>query len=635
MASSYLIQSDGSFSINAGGFRLQDCFPGIDGKPVRTISVKVNEIAGGSTIEYALQKGKIELRLQYSEEGIMLESKLSGFECMPHWFYPIFGATLPELEGAFRQSFGIGGPSGYCAAAEIHKQDIRFESHGLVAVRASGALLIFHVLRHERFMHRYTIKPADEDCVEDRFSAGFKLERIPVSEASMPEIFINVSDDLQQGLELTAVKIAAAMRARPVTKQLCHWDSWYYLYENFNQAELEEYTQAFRPFKKDFPIEYILVDAGFSSAVGDWLSPSYRFPQGLEHAFETIKREGYTPAIWSGPFMVGNRSKLFREHPDWILRYLDGALVTPWRFFNERKVWSYQDEEYYVLDTSHPEAMEYMRTVFETYTRWGIRLYKIDFMLWGIQDSTTVRRHTPGKTSIEYFRDFLEMYRGAVGEDTYIIGCIAPYLPFLGIADAMRFAWDSGVTWSNDPTYGWNVFFRETQAQQYNNLVYWQNDGDMLMIRDFHTHLTEEEAKGMALLQALSGCTTSTSDPLHLISRDRYEFYRFVIPPKPIKPIVPFLEQGRKEVVLSHRLSGGRRIVFIFNVTEEERVFKYTLRELTGDEKVWMTRWGCKEEYGGPVERFSVRIPAHGYALYFANVDGPVKGNCKSLWEWE
>ena len=46
--------------------------------------------------------------------------------------------------------------------------------------------------------------------------------------------------------------------------------------------------------------------------------------------------------------MVGNRSRLFAEHPDWILYDLNGNPVTPWIMDNEPKVWGYQDEEYYV-----------------------------------------------------------------------------------------------------------------------------------------------------------------------------------------------------------------------------------------------------------------------------------------------
>ena len=42
--------------------------------------------------------------------------------------------------------------------------------------------------------------------------------------------------------------------------------------------------------------------------------------KGLKGAADAIKAAGYEPGIWIGPFMVGEESKLFKEHPDWMLR---------------------------------------------------------------------------------------------------------------------------------------------------------------------------------------------------------------------------------------------------------------------------------------------------------------------------
>ena len=65
-----------------------------------------------------------------------------------------------------------------------------------------------------------------------------------------------------------------------------------------------------------------------------------------------------------------NRSKLYR-HLYLILYDLDDKPVRPWITDNEPKPWGYQDEEYYILDTSHPDAMEYMRNVFTTLHDWS------------------------------------------------------------------------------------------------------------------------------------------------------------------------------------------------------------------------------------------------------------------------
>jgi alpha-galactosidase len=38
-------------------------------------------------------------------------------------------------------------------------------------------------------------------------------------------------------------------------------------------------------------------------------------------------------------------------------------------------------------------------------------------MVWRIQDSTQVKRYTPGKTSVEYFREFMKAIREVIGDE--------------------------------------------------------------------------------------------------------------------------------------------------------------------------------------------------------------------------
>ena len=41
------------------------------------------------------------------------------------------------------------------------------------------------------------------------------------------------------------------------------------------------------------------------------------------------------------------------------------------------------------------EDMAYIVDVFRTLRSWGYTLYKTDFLVWGMQDSAKVKRHTP------------------------------------------------------------------------------------------------------------------------------------------------------------------------------------------------------------------------------------------------
>ena len=89
--------------------------------------------------------------------------------------------------------------------------------------------------------------------------------------------------------------------------------------------------------------------------------------------------------------MVGNRSRLYGEHPDWVLHDWEGNPIRPWITDNEPKPWGYQDEEYYCLDTSPPRSHGLHESMSSpTLRKWGAGMFKTDFMLWGLQDSSLV-----------------------------------------------------------------------------------------------------------------------------------------------------------------------------------------------------------------------------------------------------
>ncbi|WP_234946056.1 glycoside hydrolase family 36 protein [Caldanaerobius fijiensis] len=404
MSLSIEVQHNGAFTIQRGSFKIVDCFPGIDEKPIKTLGIEVKRQDNVVIIEYKLIEGSILLKLITDGEQIVIESTLFGFSQAPRWFYPVFQAEIEGIRGLYRQGFGLGGPSGYTDIDELEGKEEKADSFGMIALQGKNVWTYFFAKSHDRFMNRYDVQCISRDEVHKRFSAGFRLENIPDAAIELPSIYVFCDENLERGLENTAKMIGSAMNARNVQPPAYHWCSWYYLYNNLSQSILEEYLKGFAKIEPPLGIKYIQIDAGYFKSAGDWLDHNHLWPDGLKAAFEIIKKYGFKPGIWIAPFMVGNRSELYKDHPDWVLYTKDGKPVTPWKWYNEPKVWGYRDEEYYVLDTSHPEAMEYIRKVFRTMREWGAEFFKTDFMLWGIQDSSKVKRFKPGKTSIEYFR---------------------------------------------------------------------------------------------------------------------------------------------------------------------------------------------------------------------------------------
>lgn len=566
----YRIFRDGSFDLTAGAVELISAYPRINGTAIRPYMVETSE----DTILYSLPSGELRITFTPDADGISIGAVWNGDPV--HDIMPVGAAIIRGCDRVFTQGPGMGGPSGF---SRLGASDP--DSDGIIAVGDEEHCAAIYAREHSRFRQRSGIRG-------EYLFAGFDTECIPERQIVLPKLFLRSGSRFSPLLRGCAKEIAETMQARPVDRQAFHWCSWYYLYHDLDQTTLESYLEGFVKYRPVAPFSHIQIDAGYFPSCGDWLDPFYRFPGGLKKAADSIRKAGYEPGIWIGPFMVGDNSRLYREHPDWILRYRDGSPVRPWIQYNEPKPWGYRDSDYFVLDTSCPEAMDYLRGVFRTLREWGYTLFKTDFLFWGWQDSAKVRRHTPGRTSVEYFRDVLKMIRGEIGEDARWLFCISPFMPAIGYADMIRIAGDVGAQWE-EGGFGPTNMLRELTADQYFNGVYWQNDPDAIMLRDFHIHIKEEQIEALAILEAMSGGTMYTSDPIHLISRERRDLLSFIRPKEVHIAEYPEWSSLRDEVCVVQRLKTHTLVCF-FNATDREITRTVDWAEILGSEDGYLFR---------------------------------------------
>ena len=130
-------------------------------------------------------------------------------------------------------------------------------------------------------------------------------------------------------------------------EKLFGYTSWYNYYQNITEGiilrDLEALDNRFNVFQ---------IDDGYEKYVGDWLDINEtKFPNGLKDIVKKIKAKGLKAGIWLAPFAAETKSKLFKEHQDWLVKDKKGHPVKcggNWSGF-------------YALDIYNKEARNYIK----------------------------------------------------------------------------------------------------------------------------------------------------------------------------------------------------------------------------------------------------------------------------------
>ena len=277
--------------------------------------------------------------------------------------------------------------------------------HAVTALVArDGAAAVLGFLRHDRFQSRFRFAfdgplTIDVETLIDQVPCG---ERI----AAEPLLLLAgaaVEDTLRTWARAVAAESPQPPRIRH--KRISGWCSWYNLYASITESSILEHLRAAANFRDrhGIDLEVFQIDDGYTPEMGDWLEVKPQFPRGLAPLLDDIRAAGFTPGLWIAPLMVGNRSRLYAEHPDWVVRdRASGAPLAPMKFYGEFR-WHKRSEEYYVLDITHPEAEAYVRKVFRVWRRdWGCGYFKTDFMHFGCEYAPKqARRYRDGLSRIE------------------------------------------------------------------------------------------------------------------------------------------------------------------------------------------------------------------------------------------
>jgi alpha-galactosidase len=292
-------------------------------------------------------------------------------------------------------------------------------------------------------------------------------------------------------------------------------------------------------------LEFIQIDDGWQQAVGDWGSFSPAWHEGIAPVAAEIRAGGMRAGIWTAPFLVAERSATAADNPEWLLRDRRGR---PVRAMHHPSLWGGWA---LCLDTTHPGALDHLRTTFSNLVDDGFDVHKIDFLYAGAVEGA---RHDSGVTRAEALRRGLDTIRSAVGDDAFILGCGCPLAPAVGVVDAMRVSPDAAVWWSQaDEVEGFGEATSSAENALRTSWVraplhrrLWINDPDCLMLRNPAEQRTSEQRALVREMVVSTGCYTTLSDDLRDYDEDDWRFVaelRALLPqadtPTTVDPFAP------------------------------------------------------------------------------------------------
>lgn len=402
------------------------------------------------------------------------------------------------------------------------------------------------------------------------------------------------------------------------------WCSWYYFYTRLREQDIRQNLEAAKLLREQISLSFIQIDDGFETRVGDWFHFTPDFPNGVSPLAQEISSAGFTPGLWLAPFIVDRRSRLAKEHPNWLLR---GKFNLP---VNAGFLWNRFAT---ALDLTIPEALDYACQVIQTAVQdWQFPYLKLDFLYAGALAGKRADIH---KTRAQILRTALKALRTAAGDQTFLLACGCPLGSAVGLVDAMRISADVDGRW-NPVVLGRDMpaFYNEPGLPAARNAIHntlsraalhrrwWLNDPDCLLLRE-DTELTIDEVQSLATTINLSGGLWALSDHLPTLSNERLKIAQSLLPPIGQRPeVLDWFDASMPQRVrldLASAWGENWHLVALFNWEEQAQEMDFSLQDYHIREKdaYWLRDfWQGETLRIKRDESIKISVAAHGVRLF-------------------
>lgn len=342
------------------------------------------------------------------------------------------------------------------------------------------------------------------------------------------------------------------------------WTSWYNYYTNISEEIALKNLHALN--KEKIPIDYFQIDDGYQESVGDWLCVNKKFPSGMKALACKIKAAGYKPGIWLAPFICERKSRIFKEHPQWILKNHMGKLVKA----GINPGWS---GTFYALDFYNHEVREYLKNVFETILHhWGYDIVKLDF-LYAV--GIIPRK---GKSRGQIMCEAMEFLSNIIG-DKKILGCGVPLGPSFKLVDYCRIGADVAPYWEDKKLkfsgYRERVStinsLHSTIGRSTLNKHAFLNDPDVFILRKQDNKLTYNQKFTLFILNNLLGSLVFFSDYIEEYGDIEMNMFKSMFPS--VEPIIKNVTEDNSMYRIYFKVCDKNYVIFS-NLTGTKRNIK-------------------------------------------------------------
>ncbi len=496
---------------------------------------------------------------------------------------------------------------------------------------------------------RFDARKKTTDCVASCQFQDFALQ--PGAAAPSETLSVELAGDPYAVLTRWADAVARQYRPRIWNKPPpVGWIGWSWVDRGTEipEVQVDKNVRAIRERLAGLGVDYLWTSISNlkDGLPGNWLECNERdFPHGFRKTVNKIIRAGIHPGLWTGLFYVNeaaqaafveNRGNLYRDHQT-------GEPIPRGRWLWAHKAKDGSEPQNYVLDCSHPRSLQYLKKIYTTYRKWGIRYYMLDFLDSGpikdkfmhmdYHDQTMIRG--PGIP-----RRGMLTARRASRADTHLLTASGSTLALAtGAVDTMRIGMDYGEGRGLQPrfpsypgkyvingSYGscgspQDNCLQNTAAYFFTHRKLFLNGQNMLTV---DLPIPRNEAEFSTTLFGMTGSPIMLGDQLDRISPERLEMIKKVLPRPSDWPFPADLFQrvypedyARVLVAPVQTAWGAWSVVAVFNLDERTAVTEIAMVSLRLPRNREFRAWDFwNARYCGCVkEKFSVEVPAKSCRL--------------------